>query len=163
MGLFPEFFVLLGIVIFLAMSLLSFLLQDHLPSLFQYVFQIAGGGGFGVLFLNQGLPPTDPTHFSISVGYLACALSSVLGLNVYLLLVRKKMAVASTFSGTVTMPILMISALLISSYLGNAGEVSVAPVTIAVLAVVALVTNLGIFIFLRKLSRQATLLLAKRT
>ena len=47
MGLVPEFFVFLGIVIFLAMSLLSALLDDDVPSRLQYFLQIAAIVGLG--------------------------------------------------------------------------------------------------------------------
>jgi len=56
MGLVPEFFVFLGIVIFLAMSLLSALLDRDLPSLLQYFFQIAAIVGFGEASSISRLP-----------------------------------------------------------------------------------------------------------
>src|SRR5438093_256784 len=75
MGLLPEFFMLLGIDIFLAMSLLSALLDKELPSTLQYLFQGAAIIGLGQLFINQGYvntgvfgqTPTDPTPEPASV------------------------------------------------------------------------------------------------
>src|SRR5437870_1048035 len=150
MGLVPEFFVFLGIVIFLAMSLLSALLDRDLPSLLQYFFQIAAIVGFGELLMSQGL--VDLTRFWVSIVYLVSALSSVVGLNIYLWVPRRRMDMASTFSETVTVPILMISAVFIYSFIGDGGEVSFSPAAIVTLAVLVLVTSLSIFGFLRELS-----------
>src|SRR2546426_6807979 len=150
MGLVPEFFVFLGIVIFLAMSLLSALLDRDLPSRLQYFFQIAAMVGLGELLMSQGF--VNLTRFWVGVVYLASALSSVVGLNVYLWAPRRRMDMASTFSETVTVPILMISAVFIYTFLGNGGELSFSPASILTIAVLILVTSLSIFGFLRELS-----------
>jgi len=146
--------VLLGIVIFLGMSLLSALLDDSLPSRLQYLFQIAAMVGLGELLTSQGF--VNLTRFWVGVVYLASALSSVVGLNVYLWVPRRRMDMASTFSETVTVPILMISAVFIYSFLGNDGEVSFSPAALVTLAVLVLVTSLSIFGFLRELSGHIT-------
>jgi len=150
MGLVPEFFVFLGIVIFLAMSLLSALLDDDVPSHLQYFFQIAAIVGLGELLMSQGL--VNLTRFWVGIVYLVSALSSVVGLNIYLWVPRRRMDMASTFSETVTVPILMISAVFIYSFIGDGGEVSFSPAAIVTLAVLVLVTSLSIFGFLRELS-----------
>jgi len=150
MGLVPEFFVFLGIVIFLAMSLLSALIDDDVPSRLQYFLQIAAIVGLGELLMSQGL--VNLTRFWASIVYLVSALSSVVGLNIYLWVPRRRMDMASTFSETVTVPILMISAVFIYSFIGDGGEVSFSPAAIVTLAVLVLVTSLSIFGFLRELS-----------
>jgi type IV secretory pathway VirB6-like protein len=154
MGLVPEFFVFLGIVIFLGMSLLSALLDRNLSSRLQYFFQIAAMVGLGELVMSQRL--VSLTRFWVSMVYLASALSSVVGLNVYLWVPRRRMDIASTFSETVTVPVLMISAVFVYSFLGNGGEVSFSPAAILTIAVLVLVTGLSVFGFLRELSRQAS-------
>ena len=162
MGLVPEFFIVLGIFIFLAMSFLSALLDDDLPSILQYLFQGADAVGLGLLLLNQALinggilsrAPGDPTRFWISGVYLSSAVSIVAGLNAYLGIVRRKMALSSAFSGAVTVPTFMISAIVVSSFLGTGGEVSFSPATIFVLAVSAFVISLSVFGFLREARKQ---------
>ena len=162
MGLLPEFLLLPGIDIFLAMSLISALLDDDMPSSLQYLFQGAAVAGLGLLFMSQrfiatgilGRDPTDVTRFWLSVVYLASAVSNVVGLNVYLAAVRQKIALASIFSGTVTVPVFVISALFVSSFLGSGGEVNFTPVVIMMLAVTALVIGLSMFGFLRVASKQ---------
>ena len=154
MGLVPEFFVLLGIDIFLAMSLLSHFLDDDLPSRLQYFFQVAAIVGLGELLMSQGF--VNLTRFWASIVYLVSALSSVVGVNVYLGLPRRRMDIASTFSETVTVPILMTSALFISSFLENGGDVSLSPAAILTLVVLVLVASFSIFGFLRELSRHTS-------
>ncbi len=151
MGLVPEFFVLLGIDIFLCMSLLSAFLEDDLPSRLQYLFQIAAIVGLGELLISQGF--VDLTRFWVSFVYLASGLSSVVGLNAYLAVVRRRMDIASTFSGTITVPTLMISAIFVSSFLGSGGEVVLSPTAILTLSVLVFVTSLSIFGFLREASK----------
>jgi hypothetical protein len=161
MGLVPEFFVFLGIVIFLAMSLLSALLDDSVRSSLQYLFQGAAIAGLGLLFLSQGLihagilsrDPSDPTRFWVSIVYLASAISSGVGLNVYLAAVRRNIALASTFTGVVTVPILMISTIFVSSFLAT-GDVSFTVATVTVLAAAALVMGLSTFGLLREASKR---------
>jgi len=63
---------------------------------------------------------------------------------------------ASTFSETVTVPTLMISAVFIYTFLGNGGELSFSPAAILTIAVLILVTSLSIFGFLRELSKHVT-------
>ena len=162
MGLVPEFFIVLGIFIFLAMSFLSALLDDDLPSILQYLFQGAAAVGLGLLLINQAFinggilsrAPGDPTRFWIGAVYLVSAVSIVAGLNVYLAIVRRKMALSSAFSGAVTVPTFMISAIVVSSFLGTGGEVSFSPATIFVLAVSAFVISLSVFGFLREARKQ---------
>ena len=161
MGLLPEFLLLPGIDIFLAMSLISALLDDDMPSSLQYLFQGAAVGGLGLLFMSQrlidtgilGRDPTDITRFWPSVVYLASAVSNVIGLNVYLAAVRRKIALASIFSGTVTVPVFVISALFVSFFLGSGGEVRFTPAVMITLAVAALVIGLSMFGLLREASK----------
>ncbi len=54
MGLLPEFFTLLGIEIFAAMSLVSVLLDRDIPSSVQWLFQGAAGLGLGQLVVTEG-------------------------------------------------------------------------------------------------------------
>src|SRR2546428_1823213 len=139
MGLMPEFFLFLGIIIFLAMSLLSAYLDDDLPSRLQYIFQIAAIAGLGELLTSQIF--INLTRIWVSIAYLASALSSVVGLNVYLWISRRRTDMASTLSETVTVPILMISAVFIYSFLENGGGVSFFPPPLVNLAVLVLGPN----------------------
>jgi len=158
MSYLPEFFIVLGIFVFLAMSFLSALLDDDLPSTLPYLFQGAAAGGLGLFLINQTFinggilsrVPTDPTRFWIGVAYLASAVSMSAGLNVYLAIVRRKMALSSILSSAVTVPTFMVSAILVSSFLGTGGEVGFSPATVLIMAVSASLISVSIFGFLRE-------------
>ncbi len=161
-ALLPEFFIVLGITIFLAMSLLIALFDLDMPSSLPYLFQGAAIIGLVQLFMSQTLintgilsrAATDGTRLSLSVAYLTSAVSTVVGLNVYLAVVRRKMALASAFSGTLTMPIFTISALFVSSIIGSGGEVALSPATLVIVAVLMLIVNIGMFSLQREASRR---------
>jgi len=155
---------LLGIDIFLAMSLLTALLEDELPSPVQYLFQGAALLGLGQLFISRGFvdsgvftkDPSDPTRFWISVIYLASAVTNVVGLNAYLAFVRHKMALATTFSGTVTVPTVMTSAFFITAFVGTGGEVGITLASLSILGIAALISGLSVFGFLRQAAKHTS-------
>ena len=152
MGLLPEFFTLLGIEIFAAMSLVCVLLDRDIPSSVQWLFQGAAGLGLGQLVVTEGFGTSsviDASRFWISIFYLTLSVCSAAGLNVYLAAVRNKTAIASAFSGTITAPTVSVSALFLSSYLSGV-DVSFTPLTIAILIVPALLVGLGAYGFLHR-------------
>ena len=152
MGLLPEFFTLLGIEIFVAMSFVSVVLDRDIPSSAQWLFQGAAGLGLGQLVVTEGFGTSsviDASRFWISIFYLTLSVCSVAGLNVYVAAVRRKTAIASVFSGTITAPTVSVSALFVSSYLSGV-DVSFTPLTVAILIVPALLVGLGAYGFLHK-------------
>ena len=155
MALAPEFFVLLGVSIFVALSIISFLLEHHVSSILQYLFQGAAGVGLAEILLSQGL--TDTTRVWAGIVYLACALSSLVGVNIRLAIVRRSMNVASIFSQMMTLPAIMVSALFLSSFLENGGELVFAPASIVTITVAVLVANLSVFGLLREYSRHGNI------
>ena len=134
------------------MSLLIALFDFDMPSLFPYLFQGVAIIGLVQLFMSQTFINTgilsraanDGTRLSLSVVYLTSAVSTVVGLNVYLAVVRRKIALASVFSGALTMPIFTISALFASSFIGSGGVV-LSPAVLVIVAVLMLVVNFGLF------------------
>lgn len=161
MGLLPEFFVLLGVNIFLAMSLLTALLHDELPSSVQYLLQGAAVLGLGQLFISRSFidsgvftnNPADPTRFWVSIVYLSSAIFTVVGLNAHLGLVRRKMSLATTFAGTVTVPILMVSAFFVTSFLSTNGDVTATLGGISILVIAVLVSALSMVRFLKQTAK----------
>jgi len=161
---------LLGIDIFSAMSLVSALLDKDIPSSAQWLFQGAAAMGLGQLFISQGFitggvftrDPTDPTRVWISVIYLAAAISNVVGLNVYLGTIRRKLILASMFGGTVTVPTVMTSAFFISSFVTSSGDVNINPASIALLLASAAISGLSIYGFLRQAMKRVGGLAAEK-
>jgi hypothetical protein len=146
---------LLGINIFLAVSGISALLDRDIPSTLQYLFQGAAGAGLVELLLSQGL--AGAARVWAGIIYLAFALSSLVGMNIRLAIVRRGMNVASIFSQMMTVPVVMISALFLSSFLENGGQLVFSPASIVTIAVAVLVANLSIFGLLREYSRLGTI------
>ena len=156
MGLLPEFFTLLGIEIFAAMSLVSVLLDRDIASSVQWLFQGAAGLGLGQLVVTEGFGTSsviDASRFWISIFYLILSVCSAAGLNVYLAAVRRKTAIASVFSGTITTPTVSVSVLFVSSYLSGV-DVGLTPLTIVILIVPALLVGLCTYGFLVKMSKR---------
>jgi hypothetical protein len=156
-ALVPEFFTLLGIEIFLGISVLSGLLDRQLPSRLQYIFQGLGGLGFAQLLVSVGTVSSPPSNYQIrfwvSIIYLGLALACVAGTNLYLFVGRQSATVASAFSGAVTIPFIMVSALFISSFLGSR-DVTFSPAAISTLAFLMVIASVSTFGFLRELSRR---------
>ena len=109
----------------------------------------------GELLLNQDA--SSATRVWASIVYLALALSSIVGLNIRLAIVRRGMNIASIFSQMMTVPVVMISALFLSTFLENGGDLVFAPASIVTIAVLVLVADLSIFGLLREYSKQGTL------
>ncbi len=102
--------------------------------------------------MSQGF--VNLTRFWVSIVYLSFALSSVLGLNAYLAVVNRRIDMASTFSATLTVPTLMISALFVYSFLGSGGEVNLSPTTISTLSVLVFISSVSVFGFFREVSKR---------
>ena len=109
----------------------------------------------GELLLNQ--EASSATRVWASIVYLALALSSLVGLNIRLAIVRRGMNIASIFSQMMTVPVVMISALFLSTFLENGGDLVFSPASIVTIAVLVLVADLSIFGLLREYSKQGSL------
>jgi hypothetical protein len=114
----PEFFLLLGIDLFLAMSLLICLLERHFPAHLPYLFQVAALAGFGQLLVSRNFMDLfeDYMRFWYSLIYLVVALASTVSVNVYLGFLKKLLNYARVFLFTVTFPAMSITAFFIASY-----------------------------------------------
>ena len=142
---------LLGISIFLAVSVITALLERHLPSVLQYLFQVAAVAGLAELLLSQEL--AGAIRVWAGIVYLSFALSSLVAVNIRLAIIRREMNVASIFSQLMTVPVIMISALFLSSFLQNGGELVFSLASIVTIAVAVLVASLSVFGLLREYRR----------
>jgi hypothetical protein len=118
----PEFFLLLGVDLFLAISLLACLLDRHFPWHLPYLYQLAALAGFGQLLVSKEFMTYfgDYTRFWFSFLYLIVALANIIGVNIYLGAIKKLLNYAKVFMFTVTFPSLSIAALFLSTYAGVA-------------------------------------------
>jgi hypothetical protein len=121
----PEFFLLLGIDLFLAMSLLSCLLDRHFPSHLPYLYQVASLAGFGQLIVAKEFMTLfgDYMRFWFSLLYLAIALANIAAVNVYLGVIKKMLTYAKVFLVAVSFP----SFAVVSFFLADYSSVSTHP------------------------------------
>jgi hypothetical protein len=121
-SLLPEFFAILGTDIFLAMSLLTCLLDRHLPRAMPYIYQIVALAGFGHLLVSRGFWMVFDEHmrFWYCFFYLLVALANVLAVNLYLLRSKKLQTIAKGLFGAVTAPVILVAAFFVSTYASEA-------------------------------------------
>ena len=107
----PEFFAFIAVDVFVALSLLTCLLDYYFPDKLPYIFQAAAIGGYvHILISKQFFLPADAlVRFWFCLLYLIVALANLIALNVYLALNKKQWKLAKIFSGIVVFPTVMIS------------------------------------------------------
>jgi hypothetical protein len=95
----PEFFALIGIDLFLAMSLLTCPLDKHFPWQLPYLYQLAALAGFGHLLVSREfmLSFGEYMRFWYSLLYLVVALANIVAVNFYLRMVKKLLNYAKIF------------------------------------------------------------------
>jgi len=154
----PEFFLLLGIDVFLAISLLSCLFDKHFPVALPYVYQVAALAGFGHLLVSKEFLSFFDGYmrFWYSIIYLSVALFNVAALNVYLAFVKRLWVLAKAFLLAVTFPSFLASSFFVFSYSSVATHsffvVPFVPMEFVFLGVVGFdtfVVGLGIYLFLK--------------
>jgi hypothetical protein len=154
----PEFFTLLGIDLFLALSLLTCLQDEKFPWALPYLYQLAALTGFGHMLISRSFLSSFSQYmrFWYSVAYLTIALGNIAALNLYLMMIKKLIRVAQVYLLLVTTPALAFSTLFLSSY----AEIATHPLIIlptftvehAFLAMVAFdtfVVSTAIYIFFK--------------
>lgn len=154
----PEFFVLLGIDIFLAVSLLTCLFDKHFPPMLSYIYQLAALIGFGQLLVSKEFLQIfdEYTRFWYSIIYLAIGLTNIAAVNVYLAFSKKQFTLAKVFLGAVTTPVYLVSTLFMYNYTQLATypivsfpQLPISSIFVAVVALDTLVVSAGVYIFLR--------------
>jgi hypothetical protein len=114
----PEFFLLLGIDLFLAMSLLSCLLDKHFPWHLPYLYQVASLAGFGQLIVAKEFMAVfgDYMRFWFSLLYVAIALANIAAINVYLGIIKKMLNYAKVFMLAVSFPSFAVVSFFLADY-----------------------------------------------
>ncbi|MEM3457870.1 MAG: hypothetical protein QXN36_05440 [Candidatus Bathyarchaeia archaeon] len=154
----PEFFALLGIDLFLAVSLLTCLLDRHFPWHLPYLYQVAALAGFGQLIVSKEfmLSFGEYMRFWYSLLYLVVALANIVAVNAYLGIVKKLLNYAKVFMFTVTLPSIVLATFFVTNY----ADIAVHPLVmlphmtwettfIAIVAFDTLVVGLGTYIFFK--------------
>lgn len=114
----PEFFALLGIDVFLMLSLLSCLLEDRLPKAIPYIYQIAALVGYGHLLVSKDFFVIfgEYMRFWYCFIYLLVALANIVAVNIYFAVAKRLWTLAKVWSGAVTFPTVVISMFFVSNY-----------------------------------------------
>jgi len=109
---------LLGIDVFLMLSLLSCLLEDRVPKALPYIYQIAALVGYGHLLISKNFFVifAEYMRFWYCFIYLLVALSNIVAVNVYFAVAKGQWSLAKVWSGAVTFPTVLISMFFVSSY-----------------------------------------------
>jgi hypothetical protein len=154
----PEFFALLGIDLFLAISLLTCLLDRHFPWQLPYIYQLAALAGFGQLLVSKEFITFfgEYMRFWYSLIYLVVALANIIAVNMYLGIMKKLLNYAKVFMFTVTFPALTLAVFFLSNY----AEVAVHPLVmtpqmsweatfIGIVAFDTLVVGFGTYVFFK--------------
>lgn len=117
-ALLPEFFALLGIDLFLMLSLLTTLLDDRMPKALPYIYQMAALVGFGHLLISKNFFTVfgEYMRFWYNFIFLLVALANIVAVNVYFGLVNKQWTIAKFWSGAVTFPAILISIFFVANY-----------------------------------------------
>lgn len=117
-SLMPEFFALLGIDVFLAISLVSCLLDRRFPKAIPYIYQAAALFGFAHLLVSKEFITIfgDYMRFWYSFIYLVVALGNVVAVNVYFAFQKELWKLARFFLGIVTFPIVLVSIFFVLDY-----------------------------------------------
>lgn len=115
--LLPEFFIFLGVDLFVALALLT-CVMEHFSRLISYLYEAAAVFGYVNLFMSREFIASfgEYMRFSYSFLYLALALANIVGVNVYLLVSKKSWGTAKVFASCVTFPTILISAFFFSLY-----------------------------------------------
>ena len=115
--LFPEFFLFLGIDFFVALSLLT-CMMDYFRREVAYLYEAAAIFGYVNLLMSRDFMSTwgEYMRFSYSFMYLALALVNVLGINAYLLVSKNSWGNAKVFASVITFPTILISGFFFSIY-----------------------------------------------
>lgn len=115
--LLPEFFLFLGIDLFVALALLT-CVMEHFNRLISYLYEAAAVFGYVNMFMSREFIASfgEYMRFSYSFLYLALALANILGINIYLLASKKSWGMAKVFASCVTFPTVLISTFFFSLY-----------------------------------------------
>lgn len=115
--LLPEFIGVLGVDIFLILSILTCLFD--FPVLIQYVYHVSAFVGFGQLWINYIFAFGEETRFLICLVYLTIGLANIIFINGYIGSRDKKILWTTSLLCCVTIPSLLISFAAVSFYINR--------------------------------------------
>jgi small-conductance mechanosensitive channel len=114
----PELFALMGIDLFLLLSLVTCLLDERFPKPIPYIYQIAAIYGFLHLLISRNYLDMfgEYTRFWYSFLYLAVALANVVAINVYFAVIKQQYTISKIWSGALTFPSILVTVYFVTQY-----------------------------------------------
>lgn len=115
--LLPEFIGILGIDIFLLLSIVTCLFD--LPALIQYVYHISAFVGLGQFWITNVFGINEETRFLVYAAYLGIGLANVIFINAYIQARDERIVWTTSFLCGITIPLLLFSFISTSLYLNK--------------------------------------------
>jgi len=117
----PQFFILLGVDIFLGGSIVTIVFDENFPNGLPYVLDFAALVGLIQLALTPQYLAGYPVEmqFYYSVVYTLTANLAIAGSNLYLVLVRGRRVEGGAFAVAATVPSILATPFFISAYVNN--------------------------------------------
>jgi len=114
----PQLFALVGVFLFLALSLLTYPGEDRFPKKLPYIYQVAAFFGLLILVVNRFVLPEleESTRLWYCYGYLVAVLANIIGTNVYLTVPKRQYKTSRNWSAVVTFPSILISTYFVAEY-----------------------------------------------
>lgn len=118
----PQFFILLGVDIFLGGSVVAVVFDEHFPTGLPYVLDFAALVGLVQLALTPQYLTGYPVEmqFYYSVAYAVAANLAIVGCNLYVTFVRGRWMAGGAFGVTATIPSALATPFFISAYVNDA-------------------------------------------
>lgn len=114
----PETFILIGITVFVALSLLASLFDRVFPAAVPYVYQIAALAGFGIIWANYAFCFFEH-RFWYSIAYLVLAQINVLATAFYVAIKKRLLTAAFALLCGATVSAFLISFVYVIAYLNG--------------------------------------------
>ncbi len=121
----PQFFLLMGIDFFLAAAVIATLLEDYYSNASAYAMIAGGFFGFAQLLIGPSYLSdfSEILQFCYCAGFALMALLSLIGLNLYLYLVKKRRTGSGIFAALISIPASFFFSYFALSYLASANLV----------------------------------------
>jgi len=117
----PEFFILLGIDIFLGGSVIVIVFDEHFPVGLPYLLDFGALVGFIQLVLGPQYLTGYPAEmqFYYSAAFVVTAIMAILGSNLYVAFVRGRPRIGCAFAITATLPASLSTAFFMADYVNG--------------------------------------------
>ncbi|MGB9134581.1 MAG: hypothetical protein WCC63_03205, partial [Candidatus Bathyarchaeia archaeon] len=121
----PEVFTLIGINLFLVLSLLTHLLGNRFPKALPYIYQVAALFGLGYLVVSKAflVQVEESTRFWYSFAYLTTALTNVVAANFYVAAAKRLWTIAKAWFGAFSFPSILATIFFVFQYDSMQGSI----------------------------------------